>query len=309
MGQKLLKTTVSKEFPWNNPSSDAVFLAWKNSKKKIFESMNAAPPISIESLENCPTDSVNQLKIRCSKMNFALYDCGGDTGGATETGRSLLKFAQKFGLHLKEEHRSGGEDGVVALTPSSEKSKKGYIPYTPKPLNWHTDGYYNASETPIKAFLLHCHTPAAKGGVNQIIDPEIAYMRLREVDPSFIEAFFHPEAMVIPENVEKDGKIRPASVGPVFFTDKRTGRLQMRYTARTRSIEWRDDPATQEASHWIRDWLTSDDPYKIEIKLSAGQGILNNNVLHNRTGFEDDPDSEKHRTILRVRFHDRIEEE
>ena len=82
----------------------------------------------------------------------------------------------------------------------------------------------------------------------------------------------------------------------------------MRYTARTRSIEWRDDPATRDASQWMREWLVSDEPYKLRIKLNAGQGILNNNVLHNRTEFFDEPASSKHRVMLRVRFHDRIGE-
>ena len=308
MTEMLIKNSPLESTPWLDPASEELYEAWKNQKKKIFENVNAAPPVAVESLQNCSRESVIELKARCAAINFGVYEIAPDGKSPEETGKALLEFAALFGLRLKEEHRSGGEDGVVALTPTSEKSKKGYIPYTPRALNWHTDGYYNLQETPIKGFILHCHTQALNGGVNEIMDPEIAYMRLRDTDPAMLAAFFHPEAMTIPENVEPNGKVRPASVGPVFFTDNKTGRLQMRYTARTRSIEWRDDPATLEAADWMRNWLNGDDEYKIRTRLKAGQGVLNNNVLHNRTGFEDDPEEGKRRVMLRVRFHDRIEE-
>lgn len=284
------------------------FEAWKKAKKNVFECVNAAPQIEFPTLNQCPKESLDELKKRCAGVNYAVYQVSEPSEDLENVTSELVSFAANFGLSLKEDHRSAGENGVVALTPSSEKSKKGYIPYTPKALNWHTDGYYNPSDAPIKAFLLHCHRPAASGGVNELIDPEFALMRMYETDPAMVEAFFHPKAMVIPANVEKDGKVRPASVGPVFFFDDVSGRLQMRYTARTRSIEWRDDAATRDAVQWMHEWLVSDEPYKVRIKLKAGQGILNNNVLHNRTGFADDPEGAQHRVMLRVRFHDRIGE-
>ena len=308
MSETVIKNRVNESYPWIRLFQDGTFEQWKNLKKKVFIYVNAAPPTVVDSLENCDSDSVSRMKEHCSQVNFAVYEAKAADLSVAETGKALIKFAANFGLKLREDHRSAAENGVVALTPSSEKSKKGYIPYTPRALNWHTDGYYNSPDNQIKGFFLHCYRPAEAGGENELIDPEIALMRLYEADPSMLEAFFHPEAMTIPANVEPNAKVRPPSVGPVFFFDDKSGRLQMRYTARTRSIEWRDDPATQDAAAWMHEWLESDDPYKVRIRLKAGQGILNNNVLHNRTGFDDDPSSESKRTMLRVRFHDRAEE-
>ena len=62
-------------------------------------------------------------------------------------------------------------------------------------MNWHTDGYYNALEQPVKSFILHCYQQAPVGGENQLLDPEIAYLRLRERNPEFVRALMHPEAM------------------------------------------------------------------------------------------------------------------
>lgn len=185
----------------------------------------------------------------------------------------------------------------------------GYIPYTPRKMNWHTDGYYNSLNQTVKGFVLHCHRQARTGGENQILDPEIAYLRLRDENPDYIRAFMHPRAMSIPENREPDGSLRPESVGPVFFSDPATGRLQMRYTARTRSIKWRDDPMTLAAAERLQDILTSGDPLIRSIRLAPGEGILNNNVLHNRTGFDDGNSEDDTRVVLRVRFHVRVAEE
>lgn len=308
MAETIIKNGALKDEPTARLFSEGSFEAWKKDKKNAFEYVNAAPQLEFPVLNQCPKDSLKELQTRCAQVNYAVYQVSEPSSDLEKVTSDLVSFAANFGLSLKEDHRSAGENGVVALTPSAEKSKKGYIPYTPRALNWHTDGYYNPSDTPIKAFLLHCHRPAESGGVNELIDPEIALMRMYEADPAMVEAFFHPEAMVIPANEEKNGTIRPASVGPVFFFDDVSGRLQMRYTARTRSIEWREDSATQAAVQWMHEWLATDDPYKVQIKLKAGQGILNNNVLHNRTGFADDPEGSEHRVMLRVRFHDRIEE-
>ena len=309
MGKMFSKLNTINGFDWQNLSDKAVYEVWRTDKIKTFIGVNAALPISIESLENPSFDSIAAIKARCQSDNFARYECKDHPQTVSETARQLTKFCEKFGLALTEDHRSAGEEGVVALMSSSEKGKQGYIPYTPRPLNWHTDGYYNDEANRVLAFALHCHTPAYEGGENQLIDPEIAYLRMRDANPAFVEAFLHPEAMTIPFNTESDGSVRPDSVGPVFFADPITGRLQMRYTARTRSISWRDDPLTQEANAWMREWLASDDEFIVQLKLKAGQGILNNNVLHSRTGFVDDPTGQTQRTMMRVRFHNRIAED
>ncbi len=83
---------------------------------------------------------------------------------------------------------------------ASEGVRTGYVPYSNRSLSWHTDGYYNDKERQINAVVLHCAASAASGGENALLDPEIAYIRLRDEDPRFITAFEHPECMTIPAN-------------------------------------------------------------------------------------------------------------
>ncbi|MCP5073157.1 MAG: TauD/TfdA family dioxygenase [Rhodobacteraceae bacterium] len=218
-----------------------------------------------------------------------------------------MKFTNLMGLRIAERHRSAGKDGIVALQVSNKESQKGYIPYTTKPINWHTEGYYNSPDQKIRAMILHCVRPAKEGGVNQLLDPEIAYIRLRDENPAFITALMHPKAMLIPENLEPDGKLRPTSVGPVFSVDSATGKLEMRYTARTRSIAWRSDPMTRQAVAFLESVLASDDEFIQTGRLDAGVGVICNNSLHNRTGFDANETTPSSRLLLRIRFHNRVQ--
>lgn len=300
---------IIRNFGWQDLEPNAAWTAWRTAKLRVSEGLERLPPVPVDSLESPSPEAVEELEYRCALCNYAVYSTRCPEDSVAAASAALVGFAERFGLLLSEDHRSSGESGVVALRTSSEEGKKGYIPYTPKAMNWHTDGYYNPPDRRVAGFVLHCHQPALAGGENQLMDPELAYLRLRETEPAYVRALMHPEAMTIPENREPDGTIRPDSVGPVFYPDPATGRLQMRYTARTRSIHWREDAATLEAAEWLRAWLTAGDPLMRQIRLERGQGILNNNVLHNRTRFEDGTSERDRRIVLRLRFHVRVAEE
>jgi len=297
---------ILQEFRWSALDKADAYQNWRSAKLKVAETALDQGPVELESLEDPGESAGAEILLRCRNNNFAQYRVASPPRDERQAQLALRKFAAAFGLRIAEAHRSAEETGIVALRVSSDPSRRGYIPYTTKPLNWHTDGYYNAPGERISAFVLHCQEQALKGGENQLLDPEIAYLRLRDENPDYVRAMMHPQAMTIPANTEPNGKVRPESVGPVFYPDPDTGRLQMRYTARTRSIAWRDDPATQEAADFLRQLLTGGDPLALNVRLSAGEGILNNNILHNRTGFDDDQEAGRGRVVYRVRFSNRV---
>ena len=294
------------DFNWLDLDDGDAYRRWRATKLETAERMKGLDPVALGSL-SAPTDSeLSEIARRCDAVNFAHYATSGRGDSAAVAG-DLRRFATALGLRIAEAHRSAGDHGIVALEPSDAAGKRCYIPYSTKALNWHSDGYYNAPQDRICAFVLHCVRPApGSGGVNRLLDPEILYIRLRDDHRDFLRALLHPGAMSIPENREPDGRLRPESRGPVFFPDPESGRMQMRYTARTRSIEWRDDAATLEAEAWLRDYLSTGDPLALHVRLRPGMGVLNNNVLHNRTAFADGPETDTTRVIFRVRFHNRI---
>jgi alpha-ketoglutarate-dependent taurine dioxygenase len=208
----------------------------------------------------------------------------------------------RLGLARLHSNRLADEDGISSLEVSPEKSARGYIPYSNRRLSWHTDGYYGAPEERIRAFILHCVRPAAEGGANRVLDPEIAYILLRDADPRYVAALSAPDAMTIPANEEDPAAQRGAQTGPVFSFDG--GALHMRYTARTRSIEWRADEATRAAVQFLKGILESKSPYVFTLRLAAGQGLVCNNVLHDRSAFTDS--AGEGRLVYRARYCDRI---
>ncbi len=238
---------------------------------------------------------------------MCIYRSRQHLGDVQETRRALAAFARHFGLIHFEAHRSADGDGIVALEVVAERGRLGYIPYTNRPIGWHTDGYYNYEGLArmIRAMLLHCVRSASQGGENGLLDHEIAYIRLRDENPDYIAALMHPAAMSIPANEETDGKVRAENTGPVFVLDADTGALTMRYTARKRNIRWREDAATQAAVRAIEQVL-SEDPLIMRVRLAPGEGVICNNVLHDRIGFETGPGSGPGRLLYRIRSYDRV---
>ena len=122
--------------------------------------------------------------------------------------------------------------------------------------------------------VLHCVAPAASGGENALLDHEIAYLLLRDADPGFIAALMQPDAMTIPARSDDEGIARAAETGPVFSVDPDDGALHMRYTARTRSIEWKNDRAVRAAAAFLEWLLANPSPYIFRVTLQPGMGLL-----------------------------------
>jgi alpha-ketoglutarate-dependent taurine dioxygenase len=204
--------------------------------------------------------------------------------------------------------RAGPPEGERAAwdgpAPRTKDERGGFIPYTDRPIKWHTDGYYHSAQRRIRAMVLHCVRPARSGGVNALLDHELAYIALRDASPRWLRALMAADAMTIPSRDDETGVARAAETGPVFSVDPHDGALQMRYTARTRSIEWKANPMTQQAVAFLERLLNDDNPFVQRVRLEAGMGLVANNVLHDRSGFVDDPASP--RLLYRARYLDRI---
>ncbi len=236
----------------------------------------------------------------CARWNMAIYrsHCG------VQHKALALAVARQLGLARLDGNWLADEDGISSITVSpAAQDRSGYIPYTDRPLGWHTDGYYHPQGQRIRAFVLHCVRPAASGGVNSLLDHELVYIALRDASPRWLRALMAPDAMTIPAREDGEGVARAAQSGPVFSVDARDGSLHMRYTARTRSIRWKDDAATLKAVAFLERFLADDNHDVLQLRLDAGMGIIANNVLHARGAFADDP--AQPRLLYRARYLDR----
>ncbi len=242
--------------------------------------------------------SIVALNARC---NMAIYV--GKTG--SDPDKSIpRRLGAQLGLKTLDGHWLTDDDGISPLSvigAEERGERREFIPYTDKPIRWHTDGYYHPPERTIRGLILHCVQSAAIGGENGLLDHEIAYLLLRDENPGYIRALSAPDAMTIPPRHDDGGVARPAQPGPVFSVDA-DGALHMRYTARTVSVAWKDGAAA--ARRALERLLATPTPWTLHGRLEPGMGLVCNNVLHDRSGFVETP--EKRRLLYRARYYERV---
>jgi len=275
---------------------------WREKKLRAYDMSLHTKCIKLSS-SGVGDSEIDTVVSHCDQFNYCLYQLADPANGSKA-------FVRKFGLSLGLERLDGNlcsdEDNISSIQVRETGRHTGYIPYTDKKLTWHTDGYYNKESQTIRSMILHCVRPAQSGGENLMLDHEMAYIQLRDENPDYVSAFMQFDVLTIPPNIENGKEIRGAQSGPVFSLDSTSGRLHMRYSARTRNIEWKSDSVTDEALACMSELLNTNNPYVIAYRLQSGEGIIANNVLHNRTAFIDADSPEQKRLLYRARSYDRV---
>lgn len=284
--------------------SEVSYQGWRKTRLQSYPKSVEELLVDIGGLINLSDTEKVKIEQNCGRANMAIYRCREKFVDRS----AVAAFAANFGLKRLDHHLCANADGVSELTVASEGVRADYVPYSNRSLSWHTDGYYNEKTRQINAVVLHCAESADTGGENALLDPEIVYIRLRDENPRFITAFEHPECMTIPANRGAasrgaDGEIREAVSGPVFSYGAH-GEIHMRYSARKKNIQWRDDDLTRTARDFLSEILADESGQVFRYRLQAGEGLVSNNVLHNRTAFDDGPGHK--RLLYRARFFDRI---
>jgi hypothetical protein len=298
-------------------SQTTAYSDWRARKLRAYPAGIADLRVPVGRLDRPTPAERNALKARIKTFNLALVE----VDPAEIRTEELLSFTRALGLkrtdanlfadasavsQIKATRRDPGEQGPVdaGTEPPAGANLGDFIPYTDKPLSWHTDGYYNPPDEQVGAWCLFCIRPAVHGGENSLLDHEMAYLRLRDESPEHIAALSHPQALSIPAHVQNGRTLRAESVGPVFSV--RNGHLHMRYSARARHVLWRDTPDTRAARAALDRLFSRPDVFTFKYRLKPGEGLVSNNVLHCRSGFDDDEDPGKARLLYRIRFLDRI---
>jgi len=276
---------------------------WRIKKLAAYPKQASDLIVDIDDPRHLTHDEKKLMLVLFNHSNMLIYNTNMDDYEDKDIPR---KCGEQLGLAHLDPNMLADDDGITSLTVVPGKLKRGYIPYSDRRLLWHTDGYYNKPEQQIRAFILHCVRPAAEGGENGLVDPEMIYLQLRDENPEYIRALMHAEAMTIPANTESGKITRVEQTGPVFSLDIATNCLHMRYTARTRSIEWRNDSVTKQAVDYLAGLLNNENPFIFNYVLQAGQGLICNNVLHSRTAFSDEHAQGEGRLLYRARYYERV---
>ena len=286
------------------PQAEAAYEQWRAWKLSVYPKKAEELVVSVNNPFDLSEKEKSEMAQRFIHANMAIYSINNRSDFADK--KIVEMLGHQFGLIRLDNNLGADSDSITSLQVIEGGRKQGYIPYSNLKLSWHTDGYYNLPEEQIRSIILHCVSTAAEGGENALLDHEMMYIHLRDQDPAYISALMKTDVLTIPPNIENGVEIRGSQSGPVFSIDEKSGALHMRYSARKRNIIWADDEITTKAVNAIDDFLASDSPWILRHRLEPGQGLICNNVLHNRTSFENDEENGVERLIYRGRYYDRL---
>ncbi|MEY6430993.1 TauD/TfdA family dioxygenase [Thioalkalicoccus limnaeus] len=282
-------------------ADDQAYRAWRASKLAHYPEDLSRLRVKVARLSEPTRTEIAAIAERLAKCNMALIDC---ENPRQVTPSALLRFGHHLGLRRTDSPLNAGTDAVSQLKVEGGGAAGDYIPYTNRPLSWHTDGYYNTPSRAVRSWMLFCVQDAVDGGENALLDPEIAYLRLRDQNPELIATLMAPDVLTIPANVEGGRTLREVAVGPVFSWPE--GRLHMRYTARKQHVRWAPGTTVEVARDALTRLFSHGDTFMYRHKLKPGEGYVTHNVLHNRSGFENPAGAGRERVLLRVRYLDRV---
>jgi alpha-ketoglutarate-dependent taurine dioxygenase len=179
-------------------TNSAAYLAWRARKLRAWARGAEELRANVAHLGTPGPAELTAIGALIAKFNLALIACR-DPPQLDAT--TLLAFGRRLGLVRLATNLCADERAVsaVAVRPTGRASE--YVPHTDRPLSWHTDGYDRTPESEVRAWMLFCVRDAAAGGENTLLDPEIAYIQLRDEDASLIRALMEPDAMTVPANV------------------------------------------------------------------------------------------------------------
>lgn len=290
--------------------NETAYRSWRTHKLAAFAAglESIRTPVAIADPKAPGTSQRAAIANRCRQCGLAFYELGADSTAKVRIDKGTLKlFWSYFGLRTLVANPSADTNTISDICTTAGSR---YIPYTARALKWHTDGYYNSATNTIRAFAMHCVRPAEKGGENQFFDPEILYILLRDENPDYIAALMHPETLTIPQNHEEEAldDHRPRRSAPMLALCPKSGDLVARYTQRSRHVSWRNDALTEKARRFTREVLDTPGKYRIDYRLDCKEGVICNNIIHNRNHFSDAPESKSQRLLYRARYRERVAE-
>ena len=269
---------------------------WEEKKLNNFVPQADNLMVEIINADSLKQSEKSKIKDLLAQHNLVFYQF---KSIKKSTSDSVLSFSKQLGLEDFDYNLRTDKTGLTSITAQDDVDKQDeYVPFTTKQLNWHTDGYYNLPKESIHSWLLHCEEPAKDGGENEFLDHEIAYILFNQKNKN-ISCLMDSNAYTIPKN-EKTG--RESVNGYVFSFDNKYKKLHMRFTMRENNISWNKN-AVKEINE-LKEIIKESEKYHIKYKLDYRQGVITNNILHNRSSFTNLENQT--RLIYRIRSKKRV---
>ena len=186
---------MSDPFDLNNTNA---YAAWRNAKLTDYPMSVEAITLAVADPSRPSAEEISRLQKICSKTNTVIYRS--ETQNRPD--RNIpISLGAHLGLSRPDKSLTTDDDGVTELRLADNGPRCAYIPYSDRFMGWHTDGCYRDQTHRVHGFLLHCARPALDGGESFLLDPDIAYILLRDENPDYIAGLMKPDALTIPANI------------------------------------------------------------------------------------------------------------
>ena len=135
-----------------DPDNDIGYRAWREEKLARYPADASALTVEIRDPRALTAAERAALVARSAAPTWSCTPAASHAADP-ELPRAL---GRQLGLARLDRNFLADDDGVSRVTVAGEKARGEFIPYTNRPIGWHTDGYYNPPERRIRAMLLHC---------------------------------------------------------------------------------------------------------------------------------------------------------
>lgn len=276
------------------------YQAWKHQRLLLQDKSQSAnaEPILISSSLKCAADH-DALRAICTNVKDHGYGWYQWTECPADISNAVAHLNARLSLTGNDRGVVQNDSGLSLLEDKSGTDQGRYVPYTARAMGWHTDGYYNDPAETLRSFTLHCINPAAAGGALSLLDYELILIALYDTEPDLVELLCDPQSMMLPANKDDLGHNRPDRHAPVFYQHA-DGTLGVRFTTRTKNINWRTGD-TRCAAERMATLIADSVQWQRTIRLDSGQGIITRNTLHCREAFANAPPLPS-RQMLRGRY-------
>ena len=167
------KTSIAYQFSPFHLTNEQQYQSWKADKLQNYPQSISELIVPIKNPFQLESNELAQLKQLLSKTNMAIYALS-----STDFSQKSIPevIGHQLGIRQLDKNECADNDSFTSIQVMQNGLHNTYIPYSNKPLNWHTDGYYNKLNEQIYSMVLHCVRNASVGGVNQLLDFEIVYL-------------------------------------------------------------------------------------------------------------------------------------
>lgn len=235
------------------------------------------------------------IKNRLLRYGFAMLEGLGADEGREVIAERLVTLSQLLGRLVPQSPRRERIEDIKDYSDFDDSDERGY----------RSRGEFSPHSDPPTLILLHCLRPARRGGENHIVNVGSIYRKMCEIDEARAQRLFQPFPSWEVEGLPDRPQGIPATRRRPVLTrhgDAISCVLYRPYIEKAAKVL--DEPLSADdvAAFDLFDSCADDSGLSLRFRLERGQTLLlhNRTVLHARTDYEDWPEIERRRHLLRA---------